>query len=417
MLLDSDWREELRLLRLNNPAYRIVFLVLDILRWFAYLAGALLLVAVCWYIVTPREYAPATAADTFGSNQGAGADIQDSAGLNAASGKNTATEPATAAAFEPPAEPPMTKERIEYLRSFANRVKGQPGATAQQGEVQNTAVDPVAERSGADEDLEVAQPATRVASSEGATDGVDLTVYAVPAPDSVIPGVIGDDQPSLQPPVTEQAPPEPIAEQQVTSAQTDAVIVPAKSSDQGIGAVAAEQGVEDSNKPVDAADLQTPPVIALATAALEPPTSASTTVTTSDDVPVSADADDLEYTPNNRPYAGTKWVMAQDENHYTIQIGSTVNRPFLVRFVDTLPEPHLAAIFNFRINRWDRWEHVLIYGSFDTREAANKALGTLSQANRRYGAFARSFKVIRGDMDVANTVTAQNSGSGAVQNQ
>lgn len=411
MLLDSDWREELRLLRLNNPAYRIVFLLLDVLRWFAYLAGALLLVAVCWYIVTPREYAPAAAVGSFDSNSGARA---DSAGatdvVERINARINPTEPATAAAYDPDAgaEAPMTPERIEYLRSFASRVKGQPAtvqpaavqpAAVKEGEDPNTAIDRIADQDSVDEGIEqlqssVAEPSAGGASGEDTSDSVDLTVYAVPAPDSIIPGIIDDNQLVSEPPAAEFAPlAGRIEVQQPASASNDSV------------------DADTESQPTEVTELATPAVD-------ESPLNETAARASGDvEVPSLANVTDLKYTPNDRPYAGTEWVMAQDESRYTIQIGSTVNRPFLVRFVDTLPEPHLAAIFNFRINRWDRWEHVLIYGSFATREAANLTLGTLSQANRRYGAFARSFRVIRSDMDAATTVTAQNRGSGAVQNQ
>lgn len=81
------------------------------------------------------------------------------------------------------------------------------------------------------------------------------------------------------------------------------------------------------------------------------------------------------------------WLLSQNPERFLIQIGSTPNEPFLVRFEQQLPDKQPSAIFEMLIG--ERPEHVLTYGLFDSRDSANAALGNLSQVARKYGAYVR----------------------------
>ncbi len=103
------------------------------------------------------------------------------------------------------------------------------------------------------------------------------------------------------------------------------------------------------------------------------------------------------------------WIIDQNPEHYTIQIGSTTNRPFLERFEKSLPEEQPTAIFEMLIGQGP--ENTLTFGLFDTNEAATAALGNLSQRSRRYGAYVRKLSAIQkqvrdlgGDLAIAQKV-------------
>ena len=103
------------------------------------------------------------------------------------------------------------------------------------------------------------------------------------------------------------------------------------------------------------------------------------------------------------------WIIDQNPEHYTIQIGSTTNRPFLERFEKSLPEEQPTAIFEMLIGQGP--ENTLTFGLFDTNEAATAALGNLSQRSRRYSAYVRKLSAIQkqvrdlgGDLAIAQKV-------------
>lgn len=115
------------------------------------------------------------------------------------------------------------------------------------------------------------------------------------------------------------------------------------------------------------------------------------------------------YTFQNKPYQLSPWVLAQNASRFTIQIGATVNRPFLLRFVDRLPDEHVAALFRHRINRSNKEVYVLSYGSFSSYALANAALSKLSPSTKRYGAYIRSFKTLHAELDALQAETTQAS--------
>ena len=86
-----------------------------------------------------------------------------------------------------------------------------------------------------------------------------------------------------------------------------------------------------------------------------------------------------------------------------IQIGSTTNRPFLVRFARLLPDDQPRAVYHYIFNK--KPEYGLSFGLFDTKAQANAALEQLSQKARRYGAFARKVSIIHDQIaELADTV-------------
>ena len=60
-----------------------------------------------------------------------------------------------------------------------------------------------------------------------------------------------------------------------------------------------------------------------------------------------------------------------------------------------------------RVNGDDNIEFVLSYGTFTTQKEANSVLATLSQSNRRYGAYSRSFRSIKEEIKKLDSLVAQ----------
>ena len=89
---------------------------------------------------------------------------------------------------------------------------------------------------------------------------------------------------------------------------------------------------------------------------------------------------------------GEKWLLAQNPDYYVIQIGSTTNRPFLVRFAGLLPEDQPKAVYQYIFRKSP--EYGLSFGLYETKAQANAALEQLSQKARRYGAFARKISIL-----------------------
>lgn len=93
------------------------------------------------------------------------------------------------------------------------------------------------------------------------------------------------------------------------------------------------------------------------------------------------------------------WIRARNPDHYTIQIGSTLNRPFLVTFAGQLPSGEPISIYHYVFR--DRPEYGLSYGLFDSIEEAKLALDALSPRVRRYGAFPRKLSIVHQQIDQA----------------
>ena len=266
MLFNSDWREEMRILRLNNPSYRALFILIDIGKWCLYLAGAALLFAFCWKLISPRN-------------------------------------------------PVLSTIDTRRVLVVGERETG----------------------------LVTAQP--------------EVTIQSMQTPQ-----------------------------------ETESLIIPLPNQDATTPAIAPE--VEPVSKKNTEARVSEDPASSGAS------TGASSGVRGTRAV---------GYTIQNKPYQLLPWVMAQNSSRFTIQIGATVNRPFLMRFVDRLPDEHVAALFRHSVNRWNKEVYVLSYGSFTSRAQASAALAKLSPSTRRYGAYIRPFKAIQSEVDASQAQAQQSS--------
>lgn len=103
-----------------------------------------------------------------------------------------------------------------------------------------------------------------------------------------------------------------------------------------------------------------------------------------------------------------KWMLKQKSDHYVIQIGSTNNVPFLVRFEKRLPQTQPTAILEMLIAR--KPEHVLTYGLFDSLDAATAALNKLPQSARRYGAYVRPVAAVQRQVRALETLAVAGKG-------
>jgi len=303
-MLYAHWREEIRLFRLNNPSYRAVFVLVDVLKWCLYLTAVLLLVVFCWKTINSR--ATVSSSNTFISSttsESTNTSIStgDTVDANISGSVNRSVKSVNEElhAKEGLQAERLSEARIEYLKSFASRVKQQetelPAGDRKNGTSHTTA----------DTSPEVKPP------------NPTATGYVVPKP-----------------------------------AELATVIIPA--------------ATKNSDSTIE--PLTTP------------------------------DKDDRHVTGDNKPYKTSQWVLEQNGSHYTIQIGTTVNRAFLLRFIDSLPDEHIAALYKLRMNRANKLEYVLSYGSFASYKSATAAFEELNQSNRRYGAYIRSFDAIRREL-------------------
>lgn len=377
MLINSDWREDLRLFRLNNPSYRPLFILLDVLKWGLYLVGVALLVTFCWQVISPRS--PVVPAPLSGNTPPG----------NQSSGS-------------------ISEDRIEYLRNFASRVRVEETLVAKSDskeQEKGTKTDAISDRG--------------LIADRGLITDRDVTVQSVVKPDTIEAIVIpanSRDESSL--------PGTSLPRSGIVSSKTETAEFGAGDEatdiDSGVGSgdglfgiVDGKAGTEEVLATVESALAETSNLSAGAKnqGGQTDSTQADSTLETlsvavgSEQEP--AAEEQVAYTRNNRAYLSSNWVMAQQGSHYTIQVGATVNRPFLLRFIDTLPEGQDIALFKHRINRANKEEYVLSYGSFASYEQATIALDKLSQSNRRYGAYARSFKSIQNELKKLQTVTAQ----------
>lgn len=92
---------------------------------------------------------------------------------------------------------------------------------------------------------------------------------------------------------------------------------------------------------------------------------------------------------------GAEWVFSQAPENFTVQIALTVNRPFLIRFVDQLPPEYASAVYPARMNDKGGLQYSLSFGSFADEAQAKVALAQLSEANKRYGAHIKQFDEIQ----------------------
>lgn len=322
----SDLREDMRLARLNNPAYGFLFKILDIAK---VLAKLLILAAFglgIWHIIYD-----------LGSSDSSNRAKQYAKALNqsndtAVAGVTATTEPDVGA---------LTPERIEMLRQFA---------TENRHTIADRPIDDGADNSDSLITRNGESMISKVQMPEVIVDQSLAVVSDDPAPEIIVGG-------DLVPLPVEQTLP-------VISIPLDL-----KSS----GAFNTLES--ELRKPLELAgdviEIAEPSVITQIVEAGE-----EGNISVEDNGGINSDA----------------WILAQNSDRYIIQIGSTSNRPFLVRFAQLLPKGEPVSIYYYVFR--DRPEYGLSYGLFDSKAEANAALEKLSQKVRRYGAFARKLSIV-----------------------
>ncbi len=97
------------------------------------------------------------------------------------------------------------------------------------------------------------------------------------------------------------------------------------------------------------------------------------------------------------------WLRQQPSDNYFIQISSTRNKPFLVRFAALLPLEMQRALYLFRVDQSGERIYVLCAGSFSSRQEAAVALSALPAKLRKYGAFPRRFSAAQLEIEQVRT--------------
>ena len=346
----DDMREDIRLARLNNQSYRFMFGLFDFVKGLLKLLLLAFFAVGIWYLTYGYETTrPALSDATLASAESKPVSIGVS-------------------------EETLSEERIAMLREFASKNRDGGSAAVQAESTIASAALPTVQSTGI-------APATRDATTESELPLPDISAKALLAdleeklggkrvaegdvePIDNVPSVV--ESPIIQASISEPVLPVVDSENPVAIDTTAAIEATATS----------EILPEPVPEPVD----ETPD---------EP--AADTSVASTDSV------------------QDTAWIIDQNPEHYTIQIGSTTNRPFLERFEKSLPEEQPTAIFEMLIGQGP--ENTLTFGLFDTNEAATAALGNLSQRSRRYGAYVRKLSAIQkqvrdlgGDLAIAQKV-------------
>ncbi|MEM7258844.1 MAG: hypothetical protein AAF404_15825, partial [Pseudomonadota bacterium] len=332
----DEMREDMRLARLNNGPARFLFLLLDIFKGLLKVAALGCFALGIWYLTygfDHRQPAPPSAAPV-GAVERIGVPVADN--------HSGGSKPAAA----------LSPERIALLKQFAdaNRLNG---GTAE-SELPVAAASTAQTQSLPDSTAIVV--ATPVAESQVigvpvvSADSIELAENNT-ALDNTVRSVFDDLQQKLR---------------SAENGNTDTDLVPPLALvEEDIALVSGPEAVVAPSTP-DVNDVITVQESKLQTA------------------PVSVNANQV---------FKSNWIMAQDENDFLIQIGSTTNYPFLVQFEKQLPSSQPTAIFEMLIGQQP--EHVLSYGLFPTREAATSELGRLSQTARKYGAYVRKLSAVQ----------------------
>jgi len=400
MLSLSDWREDIRVLQLNKPSLRPLFILLRILKWSLYLLGAVLLIAFCWALTSPQSPLLSHSSSLSRSSSLSQTDIEASTNKSAHAvlsvDSQRSEDPSIAyAANDGEANGEISSERIEYLRSFAVRARAQ------------TASELNAEKAGdtTTGGSPVEPPIT--AAVQSVDD--DVAVYAVTERQQLESMAIAD--------------PEAEKKRVPTSGQMTDRAVAAKASDKTEGRAAGRStGLDNasaadtlaSEAAIQVVGISANPNLDGALAALKTATARSVDSGVTPVAPQNSEGAGISSEspvkgaptqpqkkptdntgPSDKAYQTQEWVLAQKGNHYTIQIGATVNRPFLLKFINRLPNDRTVALFRHRVNRANKEEYVLSYGSFASYRAASAALESLSEPSRRYGAYIRAFGSIQ----------------------
>lgn len=92
---------------------------------------------------------------------------------------------------------------------------------------------------------------------------------------------------------------------------------------------------------------------------------------------------------------GDEWLLALAADSYLIQLSSTQNKPFLIRFAKSLPNGMNRGLYSYRKNRLGNQVYVLYAGDFDSSAEATAALLALSPEIKRFGAFVRATRFVQ----------------------
>lgn len=93
---------------------------------------------------------------------------------------------------------------------------------------------------------------------------------------------------------------------------------------------------------------------------------------------------------------GLAWIDKQDQHHYTIQLARSKDMDWILKLASAsrLDQPMIQFS---SMSKGEEW-HNLIYGSFPTKEAAEAAAKTLSEAMRKWTPWVRPFAEVREQM-------------------
>ncbi len=94
------------------------------------------------------------------------------------------------------------------------------------------------------------------------------------------------------------------------------------------------------------------------------------------------------------------WVLAQDPEHYTLQIGSVTSEKDIVNFLKENKITNEAAYVEVVIKQVTRYN--ALYGVYDSYSAATAAIESLPKGLRKVKPWVRSFKMIQKLLDANN---------------
>lgn len=364
MSLFSEVREDIRLARLNSPFYAFVFRIIDYIS----VAFKLLLLAAfglgIWHLVYGLDqHTP----DSYANESIANADTQIEPEQRRASelrisekrtGEKLLSESVSSENINNSVVPAgieqdtaaLTPARVEMLKRFA-QANQTPVHSDGSAAVDSLPVIVAIDLGNGVGDLAVIAPVNKV---EFSTDTTVLETAAASSQTGEASG-LPDITDGLQPALSESSEPDRTAEIPPIVLSSDVVLV--------------KPAVEIS-------------AISLVT---------GSTVQSSEVI---------EANESGGSYEGP-WLLAQSPDHYTIQISSTTNRPFLVTFGRQLPDDQPNVIFHYMFR--EQPEYGLSYGVFASNEEASAALARLSQKVRRYGAFVRKLNVVHQQINRLNT--------------
>lgn len=96
---------------------------------------------------------------------------------------------------------------------------------------------------------------------------------------------------------------------------------------------------------------------------------------------------------SNNGVKGSKWIAAQDPQHFTVQLIGVGNEAAVIRFIHKHKLEERAAYFSMTRN--DQPWFVAVYGSFPSRDEARQALQRLPSSLRSASPWIRSFHDIQ----------------------